>query len=608
MSVNTKQIPSMEELLSMIPESSYTKSSAFVDRRVTQLQAVNNALLGDSFTSGLESSFRVNPSQSCLINLNECYFTINGKLSLDYTMANNIGSAIGKAHAKSIPVLKPSPLWILRCLSKANLSIGGTTLYNITNPYNLANFVSMFYKDNRSIKNGEYIKDMFYPTQYSIENSKLATKTGFKLDSIFPANATAIPVDNIFTLVLENGESTFTTGANTTTAHLTYEFTVNLQLKDLFPGLLNKKPLFGSGCVVSLNLDADGYTAVKSSVGVMCKIKKFNQFYLNVVSYGLNTEFSQKLNQIYSKPGLIEIIDDITYLQQGCVNLTDDTQLDIFMPLNLEFENEFVVISFPYMTSNNQGFRTNGKVIYGNPNATGIYNELVPAATINEDVALFVPQITDYIMKNPSDYDYLNIQRVEVTADNQIIYTRTFNNSRKPANPFGPNYEITFKSPGTIATQGNTGVFAADTAVSYADRKEYDYTELYQNYKDCRLYCGQYEEGALSYEDWLKYGFCICIPTHEFSKLTTPSSQLKISILFGPGVSANTPTDATNMKTFLNSYFDNQVVVQNKIQVIQKSSKGIVYNSFDNCSVKAISASFANDIVVEDGNAEKIAQ
>ncbi len=605
MSVNTKTIPSMEELLSMIPESSYTKSSAFVDRRVTQLQAVNNALLSETFTSGLESSFRVNPSQSCLLNLNECFFTINGKLSLDYTMTNNIAATTAKAHATSIPVLKPSPLWILRCLSKASISIGGTTLYNVTNPFNLANFVSTFYKDNRSIKNGEYINDMFYPTQYSIEKSKLATKASFNLDSIFPANATAIPVDNIFTL---DPTSTFTTASNTTTAHLIYDFTVNLQLKDLFPGLLNKKPLFGCGFTVSLNLDADGYSGIKSSVGVMCKVKKFNQFYLNVVSYGLNSEFAQKLNQIYSKPGLIEIVDDITYLQQGCVNLTNDTQLDIFMPLNLEFENEFVVISFPYMTSNNQGFRTNGKLIYGIPDAAnGIYNELAPATTVDTAVDKYIPQITEYIMKNPSDYNYLNIQRVEVTADNQIIYTRTFNNSKKTPNPFGPNYQITFKTT-DIATQGNSAVFTAGTGVSYADRVDYDYTELYQNYKDCRLYCGQYEEGALSYEDWLKYSFCVCIPTHEFSKLTTPSSQLKISILFGPGVTANTPTDATNMVTFLNSYFDNQVVVQNKIQVIQKSSKGIVYNSFDNCSVKAISASFSNDIVVEDGNAEKIAQ
>lgn len=605
MSVNTKQIPSMDELLSMIPESSYTKSSAFVDRRVTQLQAVNNALLGNTFTSGLESSFRVNPSQSCLLNLNECFFTINGKLSLDYSMSNNITSDVAKAHATSIPVLKPSPLWILRCLSKASLSIGGTTLYNVTNPFNLANFVSMFYKDNRSIKNGEYINDMFYPTQYSIDNSKLATKASFNLDTIFPTNATAIPVDNIFTLLL-GPESTFTIGGNTTTAHLTYQFTVNLQLKDLFPGLLNKKPLFGCGFVVSLNLDADGYTGIKSSVGVMCKVKKFDQFYLNVVSYGLNTEFAQKLNQIYSKPGLIEIVDDITYLQQGCVNLTDDTQLDIFMPLNLEFENEFVVISFPYMTSNNQGFRTNAKNIYGNSAAVGIYNQLIPATTVNTDVTKYVPQITEYIMKNPSDYDYLNIQRIEISSDNQIIYTRSYNNSKKAPNPFGPNYEIDFVSA-NIAAQGNTAVFTAGTTVSYADRNDFDYTELYQNYKDCRLYCGQYEEGALSYEEWLKNGFCICIPTHEFSKLTTPSSQLKISILFGPGVSANTPT-GDNMKTFLNSYFDNQVVVQNKIQVIQKSSKGIVYNGFDNCSVKAISASFSQDIIVEEGNAEKIAQ
>lgn len=605
MSVQTREIPNVEELLSMTPETSYTKSAAFVDRRVTQLQAVNNALLGDSFVPGLEASFRVNPSQSCMLNLNECYFTINGDLEVNYTVDNNVSTTAGNSNASAICVLKPAPLWLLRCFSKVSLSVGGTTLYNIPQPYNLSNFISMFYKDNRSIKNGEYIKDMFYPTQYSIESSKMVAKGSVNLDDYFVGAATYIPVDDIFTLDLAN--STFTNSGNTNTVKLVYKFTVNLQLKDMFPGLLNKKPLFGNGFVVSLNLDAEGYTGIKTSFATMAKIKKFNQFYLNVVSYGLNTEFAQKLNQIYSKPGLIEIVDDITYLQQGCVNLTNDTQLDIFMPLNLEWENQFVIINFPYMTSNNQGFRTTAKNIYGvYKNTAETYAHLTPAAISADSESKVMPQITEYLMKNPNDYDYLNIQRVEVTADNQIIYTRTFNNSKKTPAPFGPNYQITFKSA-NINNQGNSAKWTAGTAVSYADRYDFDYTELYQNYKDCRLYCGQYEEGCVSYEDFLKHCFCVCIPTHEFSKLTTPSSQLKISILFGPGVSANTPT-GTDIQTFLNSYFDGQVVIQNKIQVIQKSSKGIVYNGFDNCSVKAISASFTNDIIVEDGSTEKIAQ
>lgn len=603
MSVNTQSIPSMSELLSMVPESSYTKSAAFVDRRITQLQAVNNALLGESFVPGLEASFRVNPSQSCLLNLNECYFTINGELEVNYTIENDIGTTGAKSMAASIPILKPSALWILRAFSKINLSIGGTTLYNIAQPYNLSNFISMFYKDNRSIKNGEYVKDGFYPTQYSIENSKLMKKTSTSFDKYFLTAGAFLPIDDVFSLNIT--KSTLTKAGALFTANLVYEFTVNLQLKDMFPGLLNKKPLFGNSFVVSLNLDAEGYSGIKTAFATMAKIKKFNQFYLNVVSYGLNTEFAAKLNQIYSKPGLIEIVDDITYLQQGCVNLTNDTQLDIFMPLNLEWENQFVIINFPYMTSNNQGFRTTAKNIYGiYKNTDETYCHITPGASV--DGTKVLPQVTDYLMKNPNDYDYLNIQRVEITADNQIIYTRSFNNSKKTPSPFGPNYQITFKAA-ALNDQGHTEAWDAATAVSYDDRYEYDYTELYQNYKDCRLYCGQYEEGALSYEDWLKYGFCICIPTHEFSKLTTPSSQLKISILFGPGVSANTPT-GENITTFLNSYFDGQVVVQNKIQVIQKSSKGIVYNSFDNCAVKAISASFSQDIVVEDGSTEKIAQ
>lgn len=611
MSVNVKDIPNMEELLSMIPESSYTKNNSFVDRRVTQLQAVNNALLGESFVPGLEASFRVNPSQSCLISPSECYFTVNGSINFKYVW---YASAAAAAATNIAPVLKPAPLWLLRAFSKISCDISGSNIYNITQPYNLSNFVSMFYKDNRSIKNGEFVKDMFYPTQYDIEFSRGVDGgvagyglklTGSDLSYAADANIT-VPVDDVFSLDIQKSKITIDT--QTVTCDLTYNFTVNMNLKDMFPGLLNKKPLYGSSLVINLNLDGGAYTAVKNMYSIMGKIVKFNQFYLNVVSYGLNTDFAAKLSQIYSKPGLMEVVEDISYLQQGCVNLSSDSQLDIYIPLNLQFENEFVVISFPYMTANNQGFVSNS--------ATGVGRRLYTYKTLFTDLPEKVlvqgldgkkipPLLTNYLMKNPNDYNRLNIMRVQVEADNQILYTRSFNNSKLPPNPTSNNGTFILSTI-NLATQGQANDWNV-AAQTYYDN--FDYTELYQNYKDCRLYCGQYEEGAISYEDFLKYGFCICIPTHEFSKLTTPSSQLKISILFGPGVSLSLSAAGDNtIGTTLNSYWDNQFVIQNKIQVIQKSSKGIVYNGFDSCSVKAISASFSNDIVVEDGNAEKIAQ
>lgn len=609
MSVNISDIPNMSELLSMIPESSYTKNNSFVDRRVTQLQAVNNALLGENFVPGLEASFRVNPSQSCLISPSECYFTVNGSINFQYIWTGTNGT-----YVNVIPVLKPAPLWLLRAFSKISCDIGGSNVYNITQPYNLANFVSMFYKDNRSIKNGEMIKDMFYPSQYNIEFSRAVDGAtagyGLKVNAgnlSYAADANGIvPIDDIFSL--DVSQCKITNATNQVTVNLTYNFTVNMNLKDMFVGLLNKKPLFGSSMVINLNLEGGPYTAVKDMNAVMGKIVKFNQFYLNVVSYGLNTDFAAKLNQIYSKPGLMEVIDDVSYLQQGCINLAENQQLDIYIPLNLQFENEFVVIAFPYMSANNQGFVSN--------NAAGIGRRSYTYKTLFTDFPEKVliqgiggkkipPLITDFLMKNPNDYDRLNIMRIQVEADNQILYCKSYNSSKLPANVTSNNGTFVLNTA-NIATQGQENDWSVKSVKYY---ENFDYTELYQNYKDCRLYCGQYEEGALSYEDWLKYGFCICIPTHEFSKLTTPSSQLKISILFGPGVNLSLFTDGDNtIGNTLNSYWDNQFVVQNKIQVIQKSSKGLVFNGFDSCSVKAISASFSQDIVVEDGNAEKIAQ
>ena len=599
----------MQELLSMVPESSYTKNNSFVDRRVTQLQAVNNALLGESFVPGLEASFRVNPSQSCLISPSECYFTVNGSLNFKY-----IWNGTATSYVNVLPVLKPAPLWLLRAFSKISLDIAGTNLFNVTQPYNLANFISMFYKDNRSIKNGEFVKDMFYPTQYNIEFSRgidsAVAGYGLKLTDSDLSYATdgnvIVPVDDVFSLDIS--KSKITVAVATVTVDLTYNFTVNMNLKDMFPGLLNKKPLFGSSMVVNLNLEGGPYTAVKDMNSVMGKIVKFNQFFLNVVSYGLNTDFAAKLNQIYSKPGLMEVIEDISYLQQGCVNLAQDQQLDIYIPLNLQFENEFVVIAFPYMSANNQGFASNttngvGRRLYTYKSLFDTFpNKILVQGQGGKKIP---PLITDFLMKNPNDYDRLNIMRVQVEADNQILYTRSFNNSKTGPNTTSNNGTFVLNTD-NLQTQGQANDWNLKSAKYY---ENYDYTELYQNYKDCRLYCGQYEEGALSYEDWLKYGFCVCIPTHEFSKLTTPSSQLKISILFGPGVNLSLFTDGEKtIGNTLNSYWDNQFIIQNKIQVIQKSSKGLVFNGFDSASVKAISASFNQDIIVEDGNTEKIAQ
>lgn len=602
----------MESLLTMIPESSYTKNNSFVDRRVTQLQAVNNALLGENFVPGLEASFRVNPSQSCLISPSECFFTVNGSINFQYIF--EAGSA---TTTNIIPVLKPAPLWLLRAFSKISFDIGGSNVYNITQPYNLANFISMFYKDNRSIKNGEFVKDMFYPTQYNIEFSKGidGSTAGYGLN-ITDGNMkwasdgnSVIPIDDVFALDIAKSKLTV---ASTTkvTCDLTYNFTVNMNLKDMFPGLISKKPLFGNSMVVNLNLDGGSYTAVKNMYAVMGKLVKFNQFYLNVVSYGLNTDFAAKLNQIYSKPGLMEVIEDVSYLQQGCINLENDTQLDIYVPLNLQFENEFVVIAFPYMSANNQGFVSNaatgpGRTLY---TYKTLFSNLPTKLLVQgRDGKKIPPLLTNFMMKNPNDYDRLNIMRIQVEADSQILYTRSYNNSKTFINTTSNNgIFILDTSAKALGTQGQADDWTIKSVNYY---ENYDYTELYQNYKDCRLYCGQYEEGAVSYEEFLEHCFCVCIPTHEFSKLTTPSSQLKISILFGPGVSLTLSKDGDNtVGNTLNSYWDNQFVIQNKIQVIQKSSKGLVFNGFDSCSVKAISASFSNDIVVEDGNVEKIAQ
>ena len=106
-------------------------------------------------------------------------------------------------------------------------------------------------------------------------------------------------------------------------------------------------------------------------------------------------------------------------------------------------------------------------------------------------------------------------------------------------------------------------------------------------------------------------GFGIAIPVRAFSRLTT-GSNLRISINFGPGTRDSPGAkDSNNIAEVGINFSPTGSVVPTtagtvptgkslkNLLIIQKSSKALVFNGFNNCSIKTIAQSFEQDLIVE---------
>ena len=288
------------------------------------------------------------------------------------------------------------------------------------------------------------------------------------------------------------------------------------------------------------------------------------------------------VNNVYSKQ-VIEIIDDVNYNFQGITAIGSNQQVDIYVPLQTQFETDMIYIAMPHAISNNE------------------YNN--SAKTPLADRRMYTANWSDH---TPMDYRFMDIRRIVVEADGEILYMRAYD-------------EITYHNDNGVLTGGvgavtpmslnAAGTSPSATGISYDNL--YDYLTAYQDYKECRYYHGVLEEKAQTFEDWMFSGFGIAIPVRAFSRLTT-GSNLRISINFGPGTRDSPGAkDSNNIAEVGINFSPTGSVVPTtagtvptgkslkNLLIIQKSSKALVFNGFNNCSIKTIAQSFEQDLIVE---------
>lgn len=633
MSINVRNIPNYEEIYEYVPRSQYTRNAVTSARRITKLNS-EQALTG-KFQPNLEAVFRISPSTSTLLNLAECYFSVTGRM---YRPCN--------ANEEMIPALKCGPLWLLRCINKITLEIGGTAVESIQTPALLAKLYEQLAVNYNDKENGTLIDDGFYPATgennfFNSINHNPTIDDGFDTDTIkgipFIEDAPNCLYDDIYVRYKAKGDAknivfaglsttnnlevttTETIKDNAeiaTTKSWTWMFKQNLKLKDVFTCVEHLKPQFGQSCIVRIQFDSDGYTSIIDSFGGSPLIYNFEQFYLNVYQYNINVDMINKLNQIYSKP-VVEIIDCMDKQIQSVPSMGNGNLCQIFIPLSLQFETEFIAIALPHCISNNAN---NGLVLGQAIPAKEKADGSTPAKDgENKTAGGIMQNVTwkNFTEHTPADYKFINIERITIEGDGEILYDRTFKENGYPSNfPFDL-YNSPYQS---LITDLNsyTGSNATGYKLSYVKTAPFnDYTNAYELYKQCRCYYDITEESAAPFVEWLYSGFALIIPTSCFSRLTT-GTQISIQILFGDGV-VTSPTYQTNMllpafnDTTLYPIGMNERISQvtatqfrtealKQIMVVQKYRRALVYNGFNSTSLKQITQNFEQDIEIQESN------
>lgn len=592
MSISIRNIPNYDELLEYVPESQYTRNAVTSARRNTRLNSIT-PIAGGNFIPSLEAEFKIAASQSCLLNLAECYFTIAG------TMSNGAAREMN---------LKAGPLWILKCINKIALSIGGTNIYTIQTPALLAKYREIFSQSVHDIKNGSQEQEG-YPRDADGVSAAIAGQASGNFSPVITtagygaAAQGAYPVSTTGTMLLHTHNDTtgvasafnnpgtvFFPCAETfplggmSAANL-IDFVVNLKLTDIFP-IENMKPIFGQDVRVYITFDSQGFTGIVDAQGKTPIIQGFRQFFMNVITYNINVDMIAKLNNVYSKQ-VVEIIDDVNYNFQGITAIGSNQQVDIYIPLQTQFETDMIYIAMPHAISNNE---------YDNTAKTPLASRRMYTANWSDHT--------------PMDYRFMDIRRIVVEADGEILYMRSYDDIRYSNASGALTGGVGAVTPISLNVNEANTPSAANIAYDYL----FDYLTAYEDYKQCRYYHGVLEEKAQTFEDWMFSGFGIAIPVRAFSRLTT-GSNLRISLNFGEGTlsgagarDANnvvplginfTPT--ANIATFTGG--NNGSVPAGKwlknLLVIQKSSKALVFNGFNNCSIKNITQSFEQDLIVE---------
>jgi hypothetical protein len=550
------------------------------------------------------------------------------------------------ASEKIIPALKCGPLWLLRCINKITLEIGGTAVESIQTPALLSKLYEQLAVNYNDKENGTLIDDGFYPStgennffnsgdhNPSFDSADIAAGEFVQSFSEYAPNCLYTDIyarykakgeaKNIVFAGLSDTNNLAVTTKETMsgaagiagTKSWTWMFKQNLKLKDVFTCVEHLKPVYGQSCIVRIQFDSDGYTSILDSFGGSPLIYNFEQFYLNVYQYNINVDMINKLNQIYSKP-VVEIIDCMDKQIQSVPSMGSGNLCQIFIPLSLQFETEFIAIALPNCISNN----ANNGLVLGQavPDKKAAVGSTAATPGVNKFAGGIMQNVTwkNLTEHTPADYKFINIERITIEGDGEILYDRTFKENSYPANFTFDLYNSPYQS---LITDLNsvTDVIAKGYKLANVKTAPFnDYTNAYELYKQCRCYYDITEESAAPFVEWLYSGFALIIPTSCFSRLTT-GTQISIQILFGEGV-VTAPTHQNDtaipaldtagavpigmnerISQVSATHFRTEALKQ--IMVCQKYRRALVYNGFNSTSLKQITQNFEQDIEIQESN------
>lgn len=631
MTIESRNIPNASEILEYVPSSTYVKNQVSNNRRIVKISPDNNNLRGSTFPNNAIANFTIPYSTNTLLNLSECYFDVSGFI-LPYLNNNPV------ANNQHIEKFKAGPFWLLPCIQRATLKIGGEVIYDNLLPFRTGKFKEMMYYDYNDKKNQtlEYQNipavscdgilaeewtivysatnginsdkfnafiDFFVSTlaaygvtatathpptisgtnvdaQITAINTDLtslaATIPGYTVISITATGAAASNISNAQmntivqqlnqnilaynkaqTLKFKNLEIFGITNVDTTPTFqevlLESKYKLNFQqylkLSDLF-ACEGMKPIFGQSVVITLNFESAGFNGIavdSQDTYNNFLIESFTQFNFNSITYNLNVDMVNKLNQIYSKP-VLEIIDDIQVWDGPLLNAKANNTIQLKVPMNVNFETDMCCIILPQSVSN--------------------------TLQLKQKFSTTHPNTTNHTIM---DYRFCNYTRIDVYADSDLIYTHNYADST--VYPGDMIIDVINQTRTGPSTEGHVNIN--------------NFIPAYHLYKECRWCCGSDEKGAIPFDDFLTSGFMICIPMSAFSRIST-SAQLQINISFGDGVNEG----EINYPSMIQIVKDRSELINN-IRVITKAKKGIVFEQLDKCSLKTITQSFDQDINIE---------
>ena len=632
MTIESRNIPSANEILEYVPSSTYIKNQVSNNRRIVKISPDNNNLRGPTFPNNAIANFTIPYSTNVLLNLSECYFDVSGFI-LPY-----LGTA-EVANNQHIEKFKAGPFWLLPCIQRATLKIGGEVIYDNLLPFRTGKFKEMMYYDYNDKKNQtlEYqnipavtcdgilaeewtlvysglndinlVKfnsfiDFFVSTlavygitataghpvdihgvnvdaelvKMNTDLNALAaiipgytvisiTATGTNNSNITNANmnlivqqlnqnilafnkAQSLKFKNLEIFGITNVDTTPTFQEVLLNSKYKLNFQQYLKLSDLFP-CEGMKPIYGQSVVITLNFESAGFNgiAVDSQPPIYDNflIEQFTQFNFNSITYNLNVDMVNKLNQIYSKP-VLEVIDDIQVWDGPLLNAKANNTIQLKVPMNVNFETDMCCIILPQAVSN--------------------------TLQLKQSFSTTHPNTTNHTIM---DYRFCNYTRIDVYADSDLIYSH--------------NYADSTVYPGDMIIDVINQTRTGPSRVEHVSIN--NFIPAYHLYKECRWCCGSDEKGAIPFDDFLTSGFMICIPMSAFSRIST-SAQLQINITFGEGINEG----EANYPSMIQIVKDKEELINN-IRVITKAKKGIVFEALDRCMLKQITQSFDQEINVE---------